>query len=206
MQDLELLFRRLERDSAEGSTDALEELLERCGTSLLHFFANQGVRSPEREDLAQETLLRVYKGIGSFRGASKFKTWFFKIARHQSLNARRNRHAKKRAGHEIPVDEAFGVDGEGTGESHEPMEPNADTLGDMLAQEQIELLKKHLEELTPQRRRCVEMHYFQDMPIKTIAKVLKIAPSTVKYHLDQGRQHLRSLVGDTPGDLRGPSP
>lgn len=45
-----------------------------------------GGRREEAEDLAQETFLRAYRSIGSFRGQSKFRTWLCRIGTNLALN------------------------------------------------------------------------------------------------------------------------
>ena len=44
----------------------------------------------DAEDLAQETFIRAYEQIGSFRGASKFSTWLYRITVNTCLNWRQN--------------------------------------------------------------------------------------------------------------------
>ena len=42
----------------------------------------------DAEDLAQETFIRAYQQIGSYRGKSKFSTWLYRIAVNACLNWR----------------------------------------------------------------------------------------------------------------------
>ena len=44
----------------------------------------------DAEDLAQETFIRAYEQIGSFRGTSKFSTWLYRIAVNTCLNWRQS--------------------------------------------------------------------------------------------------------------------
>jgi len=44
----------------------------------------------DAEDLAQETFIRAYEQIGSFRGTSKFSTWIYRIAVNTCLNWRQS--------------------------------------------------------------------------------------------------------------------
>ena len=44
----------------------------------------------DAEDLAQETFIRAYEQIGSFRGASKFSTWLYRITVNTCLNWRQS--------------------------------------------------------------------------------------------------------------------
>src|SRR5215467_15710548 len=44
------------------------------------------------EDLTQETFMRAYAGMSSWRGESKVSTWLCGIAKHVALNALRKRN------------------------------------------------------------------------------------------------------------------
>src|ERR1700686_3860682 len=43
----------------------------------------------EARDAAQETFLKVYRGLGSFRGEAGLKTWIYRIAINQAMNQQR---------------------------------------------------------------------------------------------------------------------
>src|ERR1700730_5814884 len=43
----------------------------------------------EARDAAQETFLKVYNGLGSFRGEAGLKTWIYRIAINQAMNQQR---------------------------------------------------------------------------------------------------------------------
>jgi RNA polymerase sigma-70 factor (ECF subfamily) len=65
--------------------DALVRWLER---PLLGFTRAQGARDPE--DLVNEALVRVFRGIGRFDGnAAQFRAWVFRIARNLVIDAHR---------------------------------------------------------------------------------------------------------------------
>src|SRR5215510_11371511 len=43
----------------------------------------------EARDAAQDTFLKVYRGLGGFRGQAGLKTWIYRIAINQAMNQRR---------------------------------------------------------------------------------------------------------------------
>src|SRR5260370_41398642 len=43
----------------------------------------------EARDAAQETFLKVYKGLSGFRGEAGLKTWIYRIALNQAMNQKR---------------------------------------------------------------------------------------------------------------------
>src|SRR5215472_10218805 len=43
----------------------------------------------EARDAAQETFIKVYRGLGKFRAESRLKTWVYRIAINQAMNQQR---------------------------------------------------------------------------------------------------------------------
>jgi len=76
--------------SQNGNTSAFEALV-RNYQQMVHALTFRMTGSPaDAEDLAQETFLRAYDQIGSFKGRAKFSTWLYSIAVHACLNWRRD--------------------------------------------------------------------------------------------------------------------
>lgn len=75
------------RLAQKGDKAAFGSLVSSHAPALYSFlFRMLGNAREEAEDLAQETFLRAYRSIGSFRGDSKFKTWLCRIATNLALN------------------------------------------------------------------------------------------------------------------------
>jgi RNA polymerase sigma-70 factor, ECF subfamily len=74
--------------SQTGDPAAFEELV-RHHQHMVHSLTYRMTGSlADAEDLAQETFIRAYEQIGSFRGTSKFSTWLYRIAVNTCLNWR----------------------------------------------------------------------------------------------------------------------
>jgi len=92
LDDQELLTRITTLQA--GWRDLLSSLLQRHHRALLSrcyfYLKNQ----EDAEDAAQETELRVFRGIKNFRGESSFRTWMFSIADRQCYDIahKRSRH------------------------------------------------------------------------------------------------------------------
>jgi RNA polymerase sigma-70 factor (ECF subfamily) len=59
-----------------------------------------------------------------------------------------------------------------------------------------EQLLQAIQELTPQQRAVIVLHYYADCPVREIARRTGINPLAVRAHLSRGRKHLRILLGD----------
>lgn len=76
--------------SQQGSPAAFEELV-RQHQRMIHSLTFRMTGSlADAEDLAQETFLRAWEQIGSFRGGAKFSTWLYRIAVNSCLNWRQS--------------------------------------------------------------------------------------------------------------------
>jgi RNA polymerase sigma-70 factor (ECF subfamily) len=78
-----------------------------------------------------------------------------------------------------------------SGLSHGPMPESA--VHDPHPDEQ---LLAALQELTPQQRAVIVLHYYADCPVREIARRTGINSLAVRAHLSRGRKHLRVLLGD----------
>ncbi|GMU57491.1 MAG: DNA-directed RNA polymerase sigma-70 factor [Candidatus Xenobia bacterium] len=79
--------RSLVAAAKQGDRHAFEMLAERCAPRVyaLVYRMVRG-RREEAEDLTQETLLRAYASLASFREDSAFSTWLHRIAVNLTLN------------------------------------------------------------------------------------------------------------------------
>jgi RNA polymerase sigma factor (sigma-70 family) len=190
-----------------GDEESFRDLFTRYQHPVFSFFARRGLSVDESRDLTQETFMRVFRSIDSFRGEASFQTWLFSIATNLWRNELRHRMAEKRAAAEIPLEDATRAEkaaaeaesAEGA-EAEDPAEDLAlvsrppKELDDILAQERTTLLRQALDELPPQMRKCVMLRIGQDLKYREIASVMQISIDTVKSQLGQAKVRLRARL------------
>ena len=92
--DRAALLDRLATAAAHGEVDALDDLLTLVDN---HRLARGAIRrlivnDTDADDVAQDVLIKVASGIGSFRGQAKFTTWLHTVARNAAIaHLRRSR-------------------------------------------------------------------------------------------------------------------
>jgi RNA polymerase sigma-70 factor (ECF subfamily) len=91
---------------ADGSTEAFQTVAEALEPRLERFFAQLGVPASDRDDLYQETCLRIYRSAGTFDTRRPLMPWALTVARHVMLNWHRARKPT------VPLDETIDVAGE----------------------------------------------------------------------------------------------
>jgi RNA polymerase sigma factor (sigma-70 family) len=79
------------RAALEGSRDALDELVRRHQSSIYGIAVHMLWDPRDAEDVTQEILIKIVTGLSSYRGASAFRTWAYRIAVNQVLNCKRSR-------------------------------------------------------------------------------------------------------------------
>ena len=125
------------------------------------------------DDLAQETFLRAYKHIRSFRGEAKFSTWLYRIA----YNCFRE-DARKRK-------ELVGID-----ETQLEAEPDPQTVDPALRQDLM-----HALQLLPLHERSAVVLCCQNgLSHDEASRVLDIPLGTVKTNVLRGREKLKKML------------
>ncbi len=125
------------------------------------------------EDAVQETFVKAYKSLDSFRGESDEKTWLMRIAINTCKDMRRASWFRY-------------VDRNVTLESIPA--PISDRTFEQteLVMEVMRLPQKYLE--------VVLLHYYQGMTIREIAESLKIPHQTASSRLKRAREKLRATL------------
>ena len=199
-EPIETIFQRLRH--GPGREESYRLLFDRFYWPLFRFFEHRGFSTEERQDLIQETFLRVYRGIESFRGEARWEHWLFRIASNTASKAVRHRAAAKRAGQEVALEGEDVVDSPPAAAGGSPRGAEAPApLRQLLGKEMRELLAQAVAGLPAQMRRCVRLRVFQDLDYDEIAEILQISPSTVKVQLFKARKRLQMELGESFADF-----
>ncbi|WP_321476059.1 RNA polymerase sigma factor [uncultured Paludibaculum sp.] len=81
--------RELVARAQTGDRQALEELITRHQPWIYNIAVRVLYTTENAEDATQEILMRVVRGIHTFRGESKFRTWLYRLATNQILSFKR---------------------------------------------------------------------------------------------------------------------
>ena len=139
-----------------------------------------GLREDEVEDVASETFLAAYKGLGQYRGQAELSTWLWSIAYRQAVSyLRKNR----RKWHALPdADEQIAQSEESCPLSTAQCSEEAEIVWDAV---------RHLPKLWSM---AVILHYREQKGVDDIAKIMRARKSTVKTYLFRGRKRLKEML------------
>ncbi len=169
------------------------QLFERFRNPIFSYFRRKGFSDEESLDLTQDSFLQVARSLDTFRGGSRFPVWLFGVVSNVYRTEIRRRHAERREGVEVSMDEASNLDRTASA-TIRPGEESALDLA--IARERWTSVRAALEDLPPQMRRCCVLRYERGLKYQEIATLMGISIDTVKAHLHQARKRLAERLED----------
>ena len=151
----------------------LERLVEQYQTAVLRVCYLYLCDRSQAEDAVQETFLKVYRSLDSFRGECGEKTWIMKIAMNTCWNMNHSgwtRFFNRRVTPEMLPEAAV------------PFEEKDDELTRAVIRLPIRL------------REVILLYYYQGLNVNEIAEALGISQPSVSERLKRGRERLRVML------------
>ena len=112
----------------------------------------------EADEIAQETFVKVYEALDSFRGDAKFYTWAYRIMMNAVIYKSRRKKIRK----DVELDDVAE-----TLESDVPLPDEA-----MQRKEMTALIEEAIETLPPKQREVFLFRFYDEMPYEEIATIL----------------------------------
>ena len=168
-----------------GNTAAYNGLVLRYQRQVYNLAYRMLGNAEDSGDLVQETFIRAYSALASFRQDASFLTWLYKIASNLCIDHLRSRKAKSALSLDVELEEG--------------REPAADarTSGpeDAAVRGAVqEVVQRAILNLPERYRVVVVMRHLQDMSVEEIANALNMPTGTVKTHLFRAREMLRERL------------
>jgi len=167
-KDKWLVQRILSGDKAAGEQFVIEHY-----EAIFRFLRNLTGNKEDAEDLTQQTFLRAWEALPSFRGDSSLSTWLHSIAYREYTHWLRSRREF------VPLDEIVDMPDEQANQNLEAV-----------------LLRWAIYRLDPEHREVFVLYYVQGFSVSEIAKIIGVPAGTVKSRLFFARQKLRELLSD----------
>ncbi len=171
-QDIVLLLRH------GGHVAAFEEIVKRYEAKVYRLCCGLLRDRALAEDVAQDSLLRVWKSLGSYDERASLSTWIYTVARNRCFTAieqRRSAHTlQQAAANEVQETSVAGVAEAAAAEGA----CDADKPG---------LLRQMVDELPERYRQTIVLFYYEERSLRETAEMLGVPEGTVKTHLHRGR-------------------
>ncbi len=176
--------------SVDSSGRAFERLVRKYQSPVRRFFLNQTAGDTMlSDDLAQETFIKVYVNISSFRQLSSFKTWLFKVAYNVWQDYVRSNKPTLSLITESPAE----GENKGTKSIGSVVYDSGSGAGTDSSEASLDL-NSAMKILTENERTCVTLALIEDLPMEKVAAITGIPAGTVKSHIHRGKHKLAEYL------------
>jgi RNA polymerase sigma-70 factor (ECF subfamily) len=175
------------KDALAGDQRAYRELLERHRQPIYHVIFKI-IRNPdEAADLVQETFMKAFGSLASYRFEYRFSTWLYKIAANNAIDFLRKKRIDA-----LSLDKPIQtVDGEVTFEvpdwSQNPEE-------ELYRRRRAITVQDAIAALPPKYREVIQLRHQQDKSYEEIADQLGLPVGTVKARIFRARELLKKKL------------
>lgn len=162
-----------------GDSEALDRFVERmrCVARILaahNVQLGRPLDDHDLADLAQDTLIVVWRKLGEFEGRSELTGWVYRICVLQLMNAARRKQRRRVVGLDAASDATYEAAG-GSGSQHEDL-----YLG--------------LERVPENEALIIRLKHFEDLPFEVVAERLGEPTSSVKSRYYRGIARLSEFL------------
>lgn len=162
-----------------GDQRAASEIVERHAQALARFAASHGVRDAV-DELVQDTFVRAFNSLESFRADSSLRTWLFTILKRLMLDRQRN---ERRARNKVDLDE-----------DHVVQEFNA--LDGMVADETLKRVQEAVGRLSPMQREVFTLRVSEGLPYVDIARIVESTEGACRVHYHNAMRAVKEYLSD----------
>ena len=135
------------------------------------------------EDLAQETFIRVFEKLETYRGEASLHTWIYRIATNVSID-----HFRCKAARQDKVTQSF------EGEEGWLEQETATPEHQVEQSEMSHCVQQFITRLPHAYRTVIVLHDLQGLKIQDIADVLECSVDTVKIRLHRARKKITEFL------------
>lgn len=181
--------RELAVRASQGDTPAFECIMRRHNRLLFRTARSILKSDEETEDALQESYLRAWRAIGSFRDDAQLSTWLVRIVINEALGRLRRRGAQV-----IPLDGAAApAPGE---EAKSTVADDPDEQPERLAmrEELRQLMERRIDRLPDAYRTVFMLRAVEEMSVAETAAALALPEATVRTRFFRARSLLRESL------------
>jgi len=131
----------------------------------------------DAEDLYQESFVKAYKSLHTFRMESSFYTWLYRITLNTSINMKQKLTRMRL---------------QDSREDYDPLDIIKESSNDIDSGEITQVIKAAAEKLPEKQRTVFILKYLQQMKIREIANIMGIGNGTVKKYLFRAMEKMRN--------------
>lgn len=132
----------------------------------------------DAEEMAQESFIKAFKALKSFKGKARFSTWIYRITYNTCISEIRKKRVRFASVDDIQV-------------SDDAAEINPDGLPE---ENREKYLKAALEKLPEDEYTLILLYYYEDQSVEEIKKVVGLSEANIKVKLHRARKKLHTIL------------
>jgi|APSaa5957512622_1039677.scaffolds.fasta_scaffold26582_3 RNA polymerase sigma factor (sigma-70 family) len=163
-----------------GQTNQFSYIVEKY-QDIVFSIALKVLRNREdAEEMAQESFIKAYKSLHTFKGTAKFSTWLYRITYNNCISEIRKKKQYFVSTDDIEIkddSEEFDLDG-------------------IPAENRAKYIQAALDKLNGEEYTLVLLYYFENQSINEICKATKLSASNAKVKLHRARKKLYTILNE----------
>ncbi len=165
----------------DGETNLFAYFINSYSNSIYSLIVRIIPSKEDAEELVQDTFLKAFRKLDTFRGDCSFSTWLFRIGYNTAVSATRKRKTI------FPVvDES---------QLEQVVDEDVDTIFDNENDEDLlQRLEVAIEKLNTEDKALITLFYFENKPVAEVSEVLQLTTENVKVKLHRIRKKLYVLI------------
>lgn len=161
-----------------GDADAFAELVRPWRRRLMGYLSRACGDAAQADDLHQETLMRVWRGLPAYDDRQRFGSWLFTIAHHVTVDQARRRAREPEHVAPAAIDRAA----------------PAEAASELMAGELARLLAEAIDQLPEKQRHVFLLRQHGTLKFREIAELTQEPLSTVLGHMSYATDKLQRVV------------
>ncbi len=165
----------------EGNSNAFSFIVDRHKNKAYNLAFRMCGSHEEAEELAQDSFLKAYRSLKSFKMKSSFATWLYRIVYNTTISHIRTKKKGILSLEDFPADAS-------------------DFIGSDISEEAAEreyrnsLVNFALQKIREDERGLISLYYYDEMSTEEISEVTGISKSNIKVKLFRARQKMQEII------------
>jgi RNA polymerase sigma factor (sigma-70 family) len=164
-----------------GNSNAFSHIVDRHKDKAYNLAFRICGNQEEAEELAQDSFLKAYKSLKSFKMKSSFATWLYRIVYNTTISHVRIKKKGVLSLEDFPADSTDFIGGNTSEDEAEKEYRNA-------------LVNFALQKINEEERSLVSLYYYEEMSTEEISDVTGMSKSNIKVKLFRARQKMLEII------------
>ena len=188
----ELLLRKAQHGDPEAFEQLITPLEQLIWRICWHYTGNR----ESAEDCGQETMIRIWRSLDSYRGDCALESWVYRIAANCCMDYLRKKKRDKSVSMEPMRDQGF-----------DPADPSPGTEEQVVAADEQKRLREAITMLPEDQREALIMTQLEKVPYEEAAKLLGVSEGTIKSRVNRAKARLKEILSgerelSPPGNVK----